>query len=359
MEGMGISSFRKWLFWLLTASLFTFGCQEDWSARLGVRSLWRSYAHPFEPYPVAELLDRLSAHPPKLSFAVLGNTDLVSRHLEGRSETTVFDKIMADIRSIRPEPEFIFHLGDIAEEAGDGKAWQEFLEKAAPFTTAPAHGAFHEPGKARCFVLPGERDVADKRTERDFLQHFSHSTRGIPFSFDRDPYHFIALNSERTDDGWLMKYLGFNRQKNRISGDQLAWLEKDLAMNQGKRIMVFLHKPMFSPVFSAQDGYSLDQYPLDREKVLDLLNKYSVEAVFMGHEPVFHWARIGRTYHIITGGGGRRPKAPDRYGGFHHFLYVTMDEDCRTKVYCVDPQEGAIRGEIELRQPVERSIPPA
>jgi 3',5'-cyclic AMP phosphodiesterase CpdA len=256
---------------------------------------------------------------------------------------------MADIRSIRPEPEFIVHVGDIAEEAGDREAWKEFVVKGAPFTTAPARGVLYDPGKGRCFVLPGERDVVDRRTESDFLKLFFQCTASLPFSFDRDPFHFVVLNSERTDDSWLMRYFGFNRQKNRISGDQLEWLEKDLVESQGKRIMVFLHKPMFPPVFSAHDGYCLDQYPLERQKLLNLLDKYSVEAVFMGHDPVFHWTRIGKTYHIITGGGGRRPKAPKRHGGFHHFLYVTMDEASRTKVFCLDPDEDAVRGEIELR----------
>ncbi len=336
------------LCFLIAASSFASGCKEDWTARLGVRPLWRNCLHPFQAYPLEQLTGELTANPPRFSFVVLGNTDLASRESSRGDETTTFDKIMADIRSIHPQPGFIFHLGDIAEKPGDMKAWEELSRKSAPFEVGLSLGPLYDPRNKRCFVLPGDRDVGDKQTEDDFLDRFFRPSGNLPYSFDWEEFHFVALNSETTDDSWLMKYFGFNRQQNRITGTQRDWLEEDLGKNHDKKIVVFIHKPLFPPVFSRHDGYCLDQYYSDREKLLDLLNRYSVKVVFMGHEPIFHWARIANTYHIITGGAGRKPKAARWLGGFRHFLYVTIDEASRMKVYCIDPERNAVQERIDV-----------
>lgn len=324
------------------------GCKEDWTSRLGLNPLWRSYVHPFESYPLDRLGQELAADPPRFSFVVLGNTDLSIGEQAEEGEGAVPDKIMDRVRSIRPEPEFIFHLGDVAENPGDTKAWEEWIRKAVPYAPGLDPGEAYIPGQKRCFVLPGERDVVDKEDEVVFLTRFYSSQGKLPFSFDRDDFHFVALNSETTDDSWVMEYFGYNRQNNRISGAQFEWLEKDLALNQGKRIVVFIHKPMFPPVFSSQDGYCLDQHYTDREKLLALLKKHSVRAVFMGHEPIFHWAHVAGTYHIITGGAGRRPRARKGMGGFHHFLYVTVDQESRMTVYCMDPERNTVEGVVQV-----------
>lgn len=347
-EGEVPALFRALLFLVIVSLSFTAGCKEDWSARLGARTLWQNCAHPFPSYPLERLKQELEAHPPRMSFAVMGNTDLAPGEGSGQDEEPVLGRIMEDLLAIRPRPGFIFHLGDIAREPGDERAWEALRREVAPFRVGFFEGAPYDPGRPHCFVLPGERDVADTESERAFLQFFFPSSAGLPFSFDWNEFHFIALNSERTDDSWLMRYFGFNRRKNRIAGEQREWLQRDLEENRGKKIVVFIHKPLFSPVFSSQDEYCLEQYYFDRERLLGLLKSYSVKAAFLGHEPLFHWARIEETCHIISGGAGRDPKAPNRFGGFHHFLYVTIDQASRMKVYCLDPLEDKVRNEIEI-----------
>jgi hypothetical protein len=87
---------------------------------------------------------------------------------------------------------------------------------------------------------------------------------------------------------------------------------------------------------------------LDREKLFDLFNKHSVKVVFMGHEPIFHWARIGDTHYIISGGAGRKPKVARCLGGFYNFVYVTIDEGSRMKIYCIDPEHDAVQETLEI-----------
>jgi len=312
--------------------------------------------HPFQAYPVEQLTGELTADPPRFSFVVLGNTDLEWRESSQGGETTRFEGIMRGIRSVRPQPGFLFHLGDIAEKPGDVKAWETFRLRAAPFEVGFPGGGLYDPRDKRCFVLPGDRDVQDKQTEGDFLDRFFRPSGKLPYSFDWEDFHFVALNSETTDDSWLMRHFGFNRQQNRIAGTQREWLEEDLDKNRDKKIVVFIHKPLFPPPFSRHDGYCLDQHYSDREKLLDLFNKHSVKVVFAGHEPVFHWARVADTYYIITGGGGRKPKAARRLGGFHHFLYVTIDETSRMKVYCIDPGNDAVQETLEIMWASEKGV---
>ena len=345
-RGSGLSRICVCL--LIAACSFASGCKEDWAARLGLRPLWRNCVHPFQEYPFEQLTGELSADPPRFSFVVLGNTDLAGSESAAGEATSPFDGIMRGIASLHPQPGFIFHLGDVAEKPGDVKAWEALGLRVAPFEVGfPGRGPY-APSNRRCFVLPGDRDVEDKQTEADFLDCFFRPSGKLPYSFDWEDFHFVALNSEMTDDSWRMRHFGFNRQQNRIRGTQRDWLEEDLVKNHDKKIVVFIHKPVFPPVFSRHDGYCLDQYYSDREKLLALFKKHSVRVVFSGHEPIFHWARIADTYHIITGGAGRKPKARRRMGGFHHFLYVTIDEASLMQVYCIDPARDAVQERIDI-----------
>lgn len=337
-----------WLCSLAIATVFASGCKQDWSERWGVRPLWRSVARPFEPFPLDRLTEELAANPPRLSFVVLGNTDLASNELSGGEVITTYDRIMADVRSMNPQPRFVFHMGDIADSPGDPEAWEELSRRSLPYEVAFTQGGIADARRKQCFLLPGDRDVDSKKTEGDFLERFFGSSGGIPFSFDYENLHFVALNSETIDDSWLMEYFGFNRLQNRIIGPQWTWLQEDLRKNQGKEIVVFIHKPLFPPAFSRHEGYCLDQYFAEREKLLGLLNRHSVRIIFAGHEAIFHWARIQDTYHITTGGAGRRPRAARWLGGFHHFLYVAIDEGCGMTVYCVDPERDTVEQRISV-----------
>ncbi len=337
--------------WLLVVFfLFASGCKEDWSSRMGLRPLWRNIAEPFEPYPLDRLEEELAADPPRFAFAVLGNTELTGPEEGEAGDGGIPGRIMDRVRAMRPQPEFIIHLGDIAASPEDSRAWREWIRTAHPFTPGPLPEGASLGGGKRCFALPGETDVDDGKTKAAFLARFPPPGGELPFSFDLEDFHFVGLDSEETDESWLMRYFGYNRRNNRIAGDQLEWLEQDLARNSGRRIVVFIHKPMFSPPFSSREGYGLDQHYGDRERLLALLEAHSVCAVFTGHEPVFHWVRISGIHHIITGGGGMEPKAPRWMGGFHHFLYVTIDEASRMDVYCLDPEEGTVEERVQVSQ---------
>ncbi len=335
---------------LIAAGLLACGCGEDRLSRMGLTALWRAIERPFQPVPLGQMEAELAADPPRFSFVVLGNTDLSSGGLTGEGEATRFDRIMAVVRSMKPEPRFVFHVGELADSPGDTGAWDALVRKARPFEAGPDPGAAAGATGRRLFLLPGERDVNSLKTEKAFLERFRRSSGRVPFSFDWENVHFVALDSETVDDSWLMKYFGYNRKQNRITGAQWAWLREDLRKNRGKPIVVFIHKPFFPPVFSAHEGYCLDQYYFARERLIDLLREYSVKVVFSGHEPIFTWVRVEGTYYVITGGAGGKPGAPARFGGFPHFLYVTVGRDGGMTVYCVNPEKNAVEQKIEVMQ---------
>jgi hypothetical protein len=336
------------MFFIIILSACANGCTEDRRARLGLSSLWRTVRNPFHAHSFDRLKAELLEDPPRFSFVVFGNTDLASGGSSDPLAMTTLDLIMADIRSLSPQPRFIFHLGDVAEKPGDVAVWRDFIRKVEPFEIGLGDGILWDLNRKWVFVLPGDRDLHNKKNEADFLKCFPRPSGDVPFSFGWEDFHFIALNSETIDDGWLMKRFGFNREQNRIRGPQWNWLESDLLKNQGKNIVVFIHKPLFPPVFSRHEGYCMDQHYFDRRRLMALLESHSVRVVFMGHEAIFHWARIQGSHHIISGGAGRKPRSGRWLGGFHHFLYVTIYEDRRMEIYCVDPEHNSVEARISV-----------
>jgi hypothetical protein len=56
-----------------------------------------------------------------------------------------------------------------------------------------------------------------------------------------------------------------------------------------------------------------------------LLAKYKVEAVFAGHEHYYERRAVDGVLYIITGGGGAPIYDKEEYGGYNHFVQVTVN----------------------------------
>ncbi len=327
----------------------TSGCEQDWADRMGINPMVRLLFHPFEAYPLERLEEALRLDPPLLSFVVIGDTDVTAGDGSPGAAPPVYVEIMNVIRSMKPLPDFLFHVGDVATRPGDEAAWRWWKDAALPFSVTPGRGLGGDGGEGPLlYVLPGDQDVVDEATEAAFLRMFPRPGGKVYFSFDMGEVHFIALNSETVDENRWMRLLGWNRWRNRITGSQWSWLTADLERNRGKKIVLFIHKPFFPPSFSRYEGMCLDQYFFDRERLLDLLAAYRIEAVFAGHDPVFYWNRVRGIDYIVTGGGGRKPGAPRRLGGFHHFTYVTIRKGERVDIYCIDPHRRMVKDHLAV-----------
>ena len=133
------------------------------------------------------------------------------------------------------------------------------------------------------------------------------------YSFDYAGVHFTML----------MTYeLGYD---SRIVGDQLTWLENDLASTNKAMKFVVLHTPMY-PVVHIDD--SLNIYPEERNALQDLFEERNVSLVLAGHDHLFDRLTVNGVTQVITGGGGAPLyDHPFWGGGYHHYVRSFVSSD--------------------------------
>lgn len=214
----------------------------------------------------------------------------------------------ANIESVMPlvkiinrlDPEFILFLGD-STSSGSPEEWQR---------SDRIMDALHVPA----IMIPGNHDVYNHQTRKRYERRYGRTY----FSFDYGEVHFLALDSEMPDkDG---------NYDNRIEGEQLEWLERDLGSNQTARArFVFVHRPFWANLAEVSQGL------LWMREVHPLLAKYCVNAVFAGH---FHrymkFDPLDGVHYYISGAaagtfGEKRPGGKKlAEGDLQHFCLVSV-----------------------------------
>ncbi|MEW6261763.1 MAG: metallophosphoesterase [Thermodesulfobacteriota bacterium] len=168
-------------------------------------------------------------------------------------------------------PAFLVHLGDVAHP----------LPRVPGFADATAVARKTLAG-FNLHVAPGNHDVGDKadsratapRVEEGSDAAFTGVWGPAWHSFDHQDCHFVLL------DGCVLGS-GLERERR-----QWEWLEADLAGH--RRTFVFLHYPPFILRPDEPSHYDNVAEPA-RTRLLDLLSRHSVEAIFSGH--VHHYFR--------------------------------------------------------------------
>jgi hypothetical protein len=119
------------------------------------------------------------------------------------------------------------------------------------------------------------------------------------YAFEWADHHFIVLNQYY--DGTV------DNGTDGDMGDQLlAWLETDLAQNTCKYIFVFGHEPLIA-IPDMDNGRlrhqddSLNKYPANSFKFLQLMKKYNVTAYICGHTHNASIAKINGIWQIDVG----------------------------------------------------------
>lgn len=181
------------------------------------------------------------------------------------------------------EPAFAIHLGDVTH-------------------TLPALEA-HEPTQRQARVLlqglgcpllvaPGNHDVGDKPRSRAAVAQTDRRAHalfadiwGPPWrAIDHAGCRFLVLDSPIMGTGSAME------------GEQWAWLECSLA--EAERSFVFLHYPPYLLHPDEPDHYDNLNQP-ERSRLLELLDRHRVEAVFAGHVHNFFHHRHQHTEHWL------------------------------------------------------------
>jgi 3',5'-cyclic AMP phosphodiesterase CpdA len=230
----------------------------------------------------------------KFSFIVIG---------DNRSGDDIYRKIVSMAMSRKPD--FVVNTGDMIVTPGNKREWAKFWELSKPIT-------------APYFLTVGNHDAHSKmpRSEKIYKEEADLPGNELYYSFTAGNSLFIVLDSS------------LDNQEKRIIGEQFKWLEAVLVNSTKKHKFVFLHHPLYTDLGKGHHAHdSLDKYPESRNKLHTLLTKYKVDAVFAGHEHYYEKRTVDGILYIITGGGGAPIYDMEEYGGFNHFVQVTVNGD--------------------------------
>jgi acid phosphatase type 7 len=230
----------------------------------------------------------------KFSFIVVG---------DNRTGDDIYKKIVSLM--MERKPDFIVNDGDVISKPGDKKQWANFWEMSKPITVP-------------YFIAVGNHEVHPKvpLSEKVYKEQVDLPGNELYYSFTAGNSLCIVLDSNL--DG----------QERKITGEQFKWLEGILAQSGQKHKFVFLHHPLYTDLGKGHHSQdSIDKYPEDRDRLQALFAKYKVDAVFAGHEHYYEKRTVNGILHIITGGGGAPMYDKEEYGGFYHFVVVTVDGD--------------------------------
>ncbi len=230
----------------------------------------------------------------KFSFVVIG---------DNRSGDETYKKLLSMI--MERKPDFVVNTGDMIKTPGNKGEWGKFWEMSRPVTVP-------------YFLAVGNHDVYSKvpLSEKRYKEEVDLPGNELYYSFAAGNSLFIVLDSCIYD------------QEKKIAGEQLKWLEGVLANSNQKHKFVFLHHPLYTDLGKGHHSHdSLDKYPEDRDHLEALFEKSRVDAVFAGHEHYYERRNVDGIIQIITGGGGAPVYDKEEYGGFNHFVVVTVDGD--------------------------------
>jgi 3',5'-cyclic AMP phosphodiesterase CpdA len=203
------------------------------------------------------------------------------------------------------KPAFVVNTGDMIATPGNKRDWAKFWEMSKPITVP-------------YFLTVGNHDAHPKvpKSERLYKEQVDLPGNELYYSFTAGNSLFIVLDSH------------LNGQEKRIMGEQLQWLEGVLANSTQRHKFVFLHHPLYTDLGKGHHAHdSIDKYPAMRDRLAALFAKFGVDAVFSGHEHYYERRKVNGVFYIITGGGGAPIYDKEEYGGFNHYVLVTVDGD--------------------------------
>jgi hypothetical protein len=175
------------------------------------------------------------------------------------------------------QPAFTIICGDITRHALEITTWRSFFDDVSLSglsTTAAVQ------------ISPGNHERGQNITGEIFADYFPYTNRPeFYYSFNYSSVHVLSLDPfNQTSGGW-----------GTFSTTQLAWAENDLAncVNM-PYVIVTLHPP---PV---DDNGVVEIY----KPLVELCDKYNVDAVFFGHDHDFDVYSYNGTQYCLIGVGG-------------------------------------------------------
>lgn len=200
-----------------------------------------------------------------VKFAVMGDTkDFVVGNKAG-----AFQQAVSKIK--KKKPAAVFVVGDLISDCMDDATcrdyWNNWKSVASPLLK-------------KTYPAMGNHDRVSANADTDWQNNLNLPTNGpadfqeTVYSLNKGDSHFVVLNSSKP-------------QYNLINSVQREWLEQDLTLNRKKKHkFIFFHAPAYPA--SLHIGSSLDAYPAERDALWEILDRYNVSGVFVGHEHFFN-----------------------------------------------------------------------
>ncbi len=230
-----------------------------------------------------------------IRFAVYGDT---------RDDHKTHRNIVAQIA--QSNVAFVLQTGDLVHTSTDDSLWKIYDDITADTRS-----------KIPFYTARGNHDVGGTGYEDRMVAPFTSGNK-LWYSFDKGNSHFIALAVD--------EFSPYD-----VRSPQYKWLESDLitARLTARHIFVFFH---CGPYSIGSHGSNLTA----RRILCPLFEKYSVDAVFNGHDHIYYHTRRNGIHYLVTGGGGAPLYYPDPKKGAiegdkweraHHYLICEVNGD--------------------------------
>jgi hypothetical protein len=212
-------------------------------------------------------------------YLVMGDT---------RSNPDLWPTIWAHIERLDPKPAFVINTGDIVPN-GDAREYLDYYIPPLLKTDIP------------CFVAIGNHDTGQGNRATEFKYLFGEES--LNYYFDYGDCRFIFLDNCTDNLPWEEVLELADR-----------WLSET---PDGYRKYVACHKPPTTVKKWAYHAMSDAQ----SKPFTDLMEKHSVDEVFLGHIHAYSTATLNGVRYTVSGGGGAG--LHDRYGpmgNVHHYV---------------------------------------
>jgi predicted phosphodiesterase len=223
-------------------------------------------------------------------------------------------------------PDFLVHTGDLVEAGSAKSEWDGFFHVEAPLLrSAPFYP-----------TLGNHEDYDPALYDSDYLDVFHLPGNELWYAFDYGHARFLCLKADGYPVGVYYP-----------QGEQLAWLEGQLAANEAPWLLVFFHVGVYTS--RSEDVLELGM----RERLVPLFEQYGVDAVFMGHHHSYERLEVNGITYIVTAGGGAplyelgAPEPGSQAAArAYHFVQIDVDGD-RLRGQAID-RRGHIIDAFEL-----------
>ncbi len=221
----------------------------------------------------------------QFTYAVITDTHLNENEEECNSPFDVNRRANRRLRYViddlnKRDLAMVLHLGDVVHPV-----------PSMGILYAESAARFHEQMsslKHPLHIIPGNHDVGDKyipwgpagTVNDEFLAAWTEHFGDHYFEVKHNDVVFIGINAQLIGSGLKMEQ------------EQKSWLESTLKKSKNQRIYIFTHYPPFLADKDESEHYD-NLSNKGRKWLLDLIEKYNIEALFAGHVHHFWYNQVG------------------------------------------------------------------